>query len=57
MNITAALQTINVRLQEEQRAVCYGHHSSPRVASMPAAALHVLLAAALPANNTHQNAH
>lgn len=47
---------IYVWLQEEQRAVCRGHHSSPRVASMPAAALHVLHAAALPADNAYQNA-
>lgn len=46
-----------VCLQEEQWAVCCSDHSSPRVSSVPAAALHVFLAAALPENNAYQNAH
>lgn len=44
-------------VQEKQCAVCHHHHSPARVSAVPTASLHVLPAAALPANHAHQNAH
>lgn len=57
MHACANLTTCaDVRPQEEQLEFRGGHHSSAGVAPVPAAALRVLPAAALPANNTHQDA-
>lgn len=47
----------SVFLQEEQRTVRQRDQTSAGVASVPAAALRLLPAASLPADNSHQNAH
>lgn len=48
---------INACDQEEQHAVRHDHYSSPRVTTVPEAALHVLPTAAFPTHHSHQNAY